>query len=206
MLKKTLIFLPILLLVLATAFPQGRGGSRGGSQGQGQGQGQRGNQGVGQGSGQGRYDNRGQGGSVTMEQKRVHATQQQRKQIQSCNKIADGIRKQAREMAQAKEGNFKAAKAIQQQSQIRNQLKNMEQEHAQLMNGLDPAQNQAWQEEIRNMNQFRQRLNEQMKHVDDELGSPNPDAKRVAERAREMEQIMNNWRKEYNTLSSQAVD
>jgi basic membrane lipoprotein Med (substrate-binding protein (PBP1-ABC) superfamily) len=204
MFKKNLIFLPILLLVFATAFPQGRGGSRGRSQGQGQGQ--RGNQGVGQSSGQGQYENRGQGGSGTMEQKRVHATQQQRKQIQSCNNMADGIRKQAREMAQVKEGKFNAKEAIQQQNQIRNQLQNMEKEHAQLMNGLDPAQNQAWQEQIRNMNQFRQQLNVQMQHMDDELGSANPDAKRVGERAREMEQIMKNWRKEYNTLSSQAVD
>ena len=80
----------------------------------------------------------------------------------------------------------------------------MEQEHERLMNGLDPSQQQAWQERIRNMNQSREQLNTRIQQMDKELATPNPDAKRVAERAREMEQIMNNWRKEYKALSSEA--
>lgn len=79
----------------------------------------------------------------------------------------------------------------------------MEQEHEQLMNGLDANQQQAWQEQIRNMNQLRQQLNLHQQQMDDELKG-NPDAKRVAERAREMERTMNEWRKQYGVLSSQA--
>ncbi len=80
----------------------------------------------------------------------------------------------------------------------------MEQEHEKLVNGLDANQNQAWQEQIKNMNQFRQQLNFQLQQMNSDMSSANPDSKEIKERAKEMEQIMNNWRKEYNTLSSQA--
>jgi len=39
--------------------------------------------------------------------------------------------------------------------------------------------------------------------MDEELKG-NPDAKRVTERAREMERTMNEWRNQYRVLSSQA--
>ena len=50
---------------------------------------------------------------------------------------------------------------------------------------------------------FLQQLNLHQQQMDDELKG-NPDAKRVAERAREMERTMNEWRKQYGILSSQA--
>ena len=75
---------------------------------------------------------------------------------------------------------------------------------AQLMNGLDSAQNQAWQEQIKNMNQFRQQANLQLQRMNTELNSANPDSKEIKSRAKEMERIMNNWRRDYNTMSSQA--
>ena len=139
-----------------------------------------------------------------MEQKRIHRTQQQRDQIRSCDKMADGIRKQAKEMAQASKKGFKADEANKQRNQIRDQFQTMEQQHNQLMNSLDGAQNQAWQEQIKNMNEFHQQLNLQMQKMDGELSSADPDSKRIRESAQEMERIMNNWRKEYRTLSSQS--
>ena len=183
-----------MLLVFSYAFPQGRGG------GQGQQQSQR--QGSGLGQSQGHVWGAGQVGQ--MEQNRNQTTQQQRDQIRSCNKLADGIRKQARKMAQASGSKFQVGEANKQQIQIQNQFQTMEQEHEQLMNGLNITQNQAWHEQIKNMNQFRQQLNLQLQQMNTELSLTNPDSKRITERAREIEQIMNNWRKEYNTLSSQA--
>ena len=56
------------------------------------------------------------------------------------------------------------------------------------------------------MNRMRERLNLQLQQTDAALSPANPDAKRVAERAREMEQIMKEWRKRYNTLASQSAD
>jgi len=138
-----------------------------------------------------------------MEHKRIKATKQQRDQIRSCDKLADDIRKQTRKMAKdsGKKDNY--GQLNQQQVHIRNQIRKMEQEHEQLINGLDATQQQAWQEQIRNMNQLRQQLNLQQQQMDDELKG-NPDPKRVAERAREMERTTNEWRKQYGILSSQA--
>jgi basic membrane lipoprotein Med (substrate-binding protein (PBP1-ABC) superfamily) len=194
MLKKAFILFPIMLLVAATAFPQGRGGQRGGQQGQRQSQS----------SGQGSVWGTGQAGGGQMQQKRIHTTQQQQKQINSCNKSADGIQKQARKMSQMSGNKFSLNEASKQHSRMQEQFKAMEQQHQQLMNGLDSGQNQAWQEQISNMNQFRQQANLQLQQMNTELNSSNPDSKKIAGRAREMEQIMNNWRKEYNTMSSQA--
>jgi hypothetical protein len=194
-LKKMLILFPIFLLVFSTAFSQGRGGRQGSHQGQGRGQGL--NQGGAWGNGQA-------GGVGEMDQKRIHTTQQQRNQINSCNKLADDIKKQARKMAQVSGDKFNLDEANKQRSQIQAQFRTMEQEHEQLMNGLDTTQNQAWQEQINNMNQFRQKLNLQLHQMDAELGAANPDSRQIAEGAKEMERIMNNWRKEYNALSSQA--
>jgi hypothetical protein len=195
MLKKSLIVLPIFLLLVAAGFPQGKGGGKGGGRGQGQGQGQT----MGQGQGQGG----GQTANAQMEHKRIRATQQQRDQIRSCDRMADDIRKQARKMAKDSGKKLNHGQLTQQQAHIRNQIRQMEQEHERLMKGLDANQQQAWQEQIRNMNQLRQQLNQHQQQMDEELKG-NPDAKRVTERAREMERTMNEWRNQYHILSSQA--
>ncbi len=194
MLKRSLIVFPFFLLLLSIAFPQGRGG---GGQGQGQSKGQ------GQASGQRQGQGGGQATNAPMEHKRIKATRQQRDQIRSCDRLADDIRKQARKMAKDSGKNLSSGQTNQQQVHIRNQIRKMEQEHERLNNGLDASQQQTWQEQIRNMNQLRQQLNLHQQQLDDELKG-NPDAKRVAERAREMEQTMNDWRKQYGIISSQA--
>jgi len=205
MLKKSLILFSMVFLSLAVAFAQGRGGGKGQGGGQGQGQGQAMGQGSGQGGSQGQGQGQGtQSGDTQRDQKRTRITTQQRQQVQTCDKSADGLRKQARKMSQASGKKFNAAEANQQQSQIREGLRAMEQEQERLMNGLDPSQKQALQQRIGNMNQFREQMNVQTRLMDQELASPNADAQRVAERAQEMERIMNNWRKEYKALSSEV--
>jgi len=117
MLKKSLIVFPIFLLLLSTAFPQGKGGG-GGGQGQGQGMGQGQGQGMGQGQGQGQGG--GQATNAQMEHKRIKATEQQRDQIRSCDKLADDIRKQTRKMAKDSGKNLNPGQLNQQQVHVRN--------------------------------------------------------------------------------------
>ena len=107
-------------------------------------------------------------------------------------------------MSQMSGDKFNLNEASKQRSQIQEQFRAMEQQHEQLMNSFGSAQNQAWQEQIKNMNQFRQQANTQLQQMNTELNSANPDSKKIKGRAKEMERIMNNWRKEYNTMSSQA--
>ncbi len=196
--KKVVILFPILLLAVTAAFPQGRGGGQGRGSGAGAGQGQ--------GPGLGQQQSGVQTRQSEGDHKRVGVTRQQRDQIRACDKIADGIRKQAREMAQNTGSKFNADQARRQRDQIRTQVQEMEQEHERLMNGLDATQQQAFQDQIRNMNRMREQLNLQLQQTDAELSPPNPDPKRVTERAREMEQIMKEWRKHYNTLALHAAD
>jgi hypothetical protein len=180
MIKKLMILLSLSLLLLPASFAQGRRGRQ--AQGQSQGT-------MPSGSGQ-------------MERKRIHATSQQRDQIRSCDRLADGIRKQARKMAQSSGNNFNPDEAIRQQSQIRDQIRSMEQEHERLVNSLDATQQQAWQERIRNMSQSRDRLNLQQQQMETALkGSPS--TKSISEHAREMERTVNNWRAEYSALSTE---
>jgi len=188
MFKRYFAVLSAFLLLLIPAFPQGKGGGKGGGRGQGQGQGQ----------------GAGQGVNIQREQNRVKATEQQRDQIRSCDKLADEIRKQARKMAKDSENKLNYGQLNQQQVHIRNQIRKMEQEHERLMNGLDATQQQAWKEQIRNMNTLREQLNLHQRQMEDELKT-NPDAKRVVERARELERTMSEWRKQYGILSSQAA-
>ena len=89
MLKKSLIQFSLLVLLLPVAFPQGRGGGQGqgGSQGQGSGMGQGQGQGSGMGQGRDRVKARDRlglkPGDTQRDQKRIHATTQQRNQIQN---------------------------------------------------------------------------------------------------------------------------
>jgi hypothetical protein len=198
MLKKSLIYFSLLVLLLPLTFAQGRGG--GGGQGQGAGMSQ--GQGHGQGASQGQYGT--QAGDTQRDQDRIRVTSQQRDQIRTCDKLADGLRKGARTMSKSGGSKFNAAEARQQQNQIRENLRTMQQEHERLMSGLDSSQQQALQERIRNMNQAREQMNVQMQDMDKELASPNPDAKRVTERAQEMERIMNTWRNEYKAVSAET--
>ena len=186
MMKKKIALFSMFLLTAIAAIPQGRGGG-GRSQQQGQGQGQ-GNPQTGQGE---------------IDRQRIHATAQQRDQIGACEELADGIRKQARKMAQTSGSKFNADQARVQRDQLRNQIQTMGTEQEQLMKGFAATQQQAWQEQIWNMNRLRQQLNTQLQQLDSELSPANPDAKRIAERAREVERTMADWRKQYNTLSSQ---
>jgi hypothetical protein len=81
----------------------------------------------------------------------------------------------------------------------------MEQQHEQLMNGLDAGQRNAWREQIQNTLNLRQETRSRFQRLDSELSGPAPNAARVAEHAREMEQTMKEWHRQYQTLLSQAL-
>lgn len=207
MLKKLLMVLPILLLSLSIAFTQGRGGGQGAGRGQGSGQGQS----VGQGQGSGQHQGIGQGqgsgqgqGVEQRDQKRIKSSIQQRDQIRTCDKLADGVRKQAQKMGKNSGNKFNAEEANLQRDQLREQIRAMKQEHERLVNGLDDTQKQAWKEQIRDMDQLQQRLHTHLQEMQSEQRA-DPDGQRNAERAREIERIMKNWTSQYSVLESEAA-
>jgi len=199
MVKKLLVASALLILSVVIAFSQGRGGGGGQGQGQGGGQNQRGMQGGQQAGQGGMQTGAGQG---QMDRDRVRLNTQQRDQARTCDRLADGVRKQARTMAK-NSGSSKLSQAElgRQRDQLRERVRAIEREHERLMTGIDPAQRQQFQEQIRNMNQYRQQVNNQLQQIDGRLDSPNPDHARIAEHAREMEQVMKRWRDAYGGLS-----
>ena len=195
---RTVFMIALLCTALPLAFPQGRGGQGGGGQssGQGQGQGQQGRSGGSDGG----Y------GNTDRERDRVHVSQQQRDQVKSCDRSADAVRDQARKMGNLGQGGgFNAGKARQGRDQLQEQVRAMQKEHQRLMQGLNPGQQQALESHVRNMNRLQERLNTHMQNMNGELGKDAPDAKRVAEQAREVERVSQEWREQYRAIQSRLV-
>jgi chromosome segregation ATPase len=198
--NKTILSLVTAMAFCATFLPaQSRsgGGQRGGSQGQ--------SPSMGQGQRQG-GQMRSPAGQVTRQQDRdrIQATDQQRDRLRTCDQTADQVRTQARQMARDARGSqFNADQARQQRDQIREHLQTMQQEHEQLMTGLSAQQREAMQNRIQNMDQIRESVNGQFQQVDAALNQDNPDAKLVRQRARDMEQSMKEWQKQYRKMQSE---
>ena len=194
----TVIVIAFLCAALPLALPQGKGGQRGGGQSSGQGQGQ-GQQGRPGGSDRG-------SGSTDGERDRIHVSQQQRDQVKSCDGSADAVRKQAGKMGKSGQGGgFNAGKARQDRDRLQEQVRAMQQEHQRLMQGLNPGQQQALESDVRDMNRLQERLNTHMENMNGELRKDAPDAKRVAEQAREMERVSKEWREQYRAVQSRLV-
>jgi len=193
---RTVIVIAFLCAALPLAFPQGRGGQRGGGQSSGQGQGQQGRPGG---------SDRGFG-NTDRERDRVNVSPQQRDQVKNCDRSADAVRKQADKMGKyGQGGGFNAGNARRDRDQLQEQVLAMQQEHQRLMQGLNPGQQQALESHVRNMNRIQGRLNTHMENMNGELGKDAPDAKRVAEHAREMERVSKEWREQYRAIQSRLV-
>ncbi len=184
-----------LVVILSTALPfawsQGKGGQGGRSQQSGQSQGQqRGPSGSERGY-----------GATDRERDRVQVSQQQRDQLRTCDRSADAVRNQARQMGKYGQGaGFNADKARQDRDRLQEQVRTMQQEHQHLMQGLNPGQQQALESHIRNLNRLQGRLNTRMENLNGELGKTDPDAKQVAEHAREMERVSKEWKEQYRSI------
>jgi hypothetical protein len=191
MVRKAFVLIATLLSATVIAFPQGRGGGQGGGNQQRsmQGGAQSGHGGMQTGTGQGQMD-----------RDRIRLNNQQRDQIRTCDRLADGVRKQARTMAKSSGNKADKGQLLQERDQLRDQVRAMEQEHVRLMNNMDPTQQRQWQERLNAMNQYRDQVHNQLQQIDDTFQSADPDFKGAAKRAREMERIVSRWQKEYDGL------
>jgi chromosome segregation ATPase len=201
--KRALIFAAALLLAAApVVVAQGRGGKGGGGQHQGQPSGQQGQQpDMGQRGGQ-----QGQGqqqGTGAQQRQQIHATNQQRGQYENCTQSSDRVRTQAHKMADAaKGGGANNAEFREQHQQLRNEIRTMQQENERFMNGLSDEQRAGMQDRTRSMDQARDRLNNRMQQLDEEIAKPEPDRKRIGAHVTEVEKAMKEWQKQYRNMGS----
>lgn len=159
-------------------------------------------------TGQPRGGQQGQVGAQTgtrdQQRQRIHATDQQQDQYRTSTQAADRVRTQARDMAKAaKSGGANNEQFRQQHAQLRNDIQTMQQEHDRFAQGLSEEQRVAVQDRIRRMDQARDRIHTQSQQMDQEMSQANPDAQRIATRAREMEKAMKEWQKQYRSLGSE---
>lgn len=210
--KKAVLFAAALVLAAAPILvAQGRGGQGGG--GPQSGMGQQGQPGMGQ---QGQQPGMGQSGSPQdmgqgqqqanrdQQRQRIHATDQQRNQYNTCTQSADRVRTHARTMADAARGGGANNQEVrQQQQQLRNEIRTMQQENQRFMKGLSDEQRAEMQDRIRSMDRSRDRLNTCLQQMDDELAKAEPDRKRIREHATELDKAMKEWQKRYRNLGSE---
>jgi chromosome segregation ATPase len=86
---------------------------------------------------------------------------------------------------------------------MRDQLRTMEKEHQQLMNGMSDEQSAALRNRVEQMNQARQQVNARLGQLDEQLNMDQPDPKLVREQARQIEREMNRWKSEYRSMQQE---
>jgi hypothetical protein len=77
----------------------------------------------------------------------------------------------------------------------------MHQEHQRLMDGLSDEQKASVENHERLMKQECERMEAQFREMERELAGANPDRKRVAAQAREVERAMIEWQKQHRAVS-----
>lgn len=187
----------LLIMTLPILTEAGHGGSGGGS----------GMKGASPYGGKGQYPEPEKSGKGMMmqqqDQKRIHATDQQRDQVRACVHSADRLHLRTRDMIHATEGGaFNIDAARQDRERIRNEIRIMEEEQNRFMQGLNAEQREQMRERTRTMEEHRERLNSQFREMDQELSKSDPDRERISRQAREMERTMNEWQNEYRGTGS----
>jgi chromosome segregation ATPase len=193
-----LLSVSLALLVAAQGRGPGAGAQRGGAAGSQPGQG--GPEG-GQRSGQA-----GAGKQGTLDQKleRIHATDQQRAQLKDCVQSADQVRERARQMAAAAKGESANSEEFRRRhEQLRQEIQIMQQERDRFMNGLTEEQRSTLQSRIRAMDRARDRLNDRLRLLNDEMGKPEPDRKRIRDHVTGVETAAREWQKQLREVSSE---
>lgn len=199
--RGSIITVATLVFSLA-AFGQGRpqgGGARGtggmgGQRGMGSQQGS-----MGQGSMAGQQDR-----MRDQQQQRIHATTQQRQQIRDCTQSTSRLRKQVRDMSRVKAGsNIGADQAKQWREQLRNEIRNMNQEQERLVSGLSPEQRAATQNQVQQMEQSRERLQKMSDALNLALEEDAVSGDKVREQARDMQTELDRLRDQQRDFENQ---
>ncbi len=200
MIPAMVILLSAPSVILAQRGGQGHGGQgRGGQQGQGSPPATQQRGGSQQGSQTGQ-----QTGSRDQQEKRIHTTDQQRDQHKTCTDSADRLRRQSGEISQLTQGsNFDLSQAREQRDRLHDETRILTKEHDRFMKNLSAEQRSVMGEEIQKMDKSRDRLEERLQAMDQQLDQANPDRNRINERARELEEAVEAFQRQHREMGSQ---
>lgn len=95
---------------------------------------------------------------------------------------------------------FDSAQAKQQHERMREQIRNMEREQEQFMLGLNDYQKIRFQEHARNIQQHRERLENRLQLMEQEMNQADFSRPRHRTRMREMEKAIKKWREQFRDM------
>ena len=133
---------------------------------------------------------------------RIHVNEQQRDQIRSCTQAAEKVRTRAMEMKQSSSRpDFSIEKARQERTQLQNEIRTMHEEHNRFMENLGNEQREQIRDRIHSMEQARDHMDSQFQKMEEEMNRAEPDRKQISTQAREIEQSMHEWQKQYHDIA-----
>lgn len=206
--RKLMISAMVILLSAPSVLFAQRGGQGGGGQGRGGQQGQGAptttqQRGGGQQGSQGSQTGQ-QSGSRDQQQKGIHTTDKQRDQYKTCTDSADRLRKQSSEMSKRTQGsNFDLSQAREQRDRVREDTRILMEEHDRFMKGLSGEQRSVMGDEIQKMDKSRGELKTRLQAMDREVDQAKTDRNRINERARELNEAVQEFQKQHRAIGSQ---
>jgi uncharacterized coiled-coil DUF342 family protein len=103
----------------------------------------------------------------------------------------------------AKGGAFSTAEVRQQRDRLRDRIRDMEQAHDRLMQGLNQEQKDALRDRIQNMQRDRDRIRKQLQEIDAEVANGSPNRDRIRKQTRELEKAAERWQKQHRELGKE---
>lgn len=137
---------------------------------------------------------------------RIRLDDKQLDQLRDRIKLTDQTRDRVKLMVRDYDGAaFTAAQGKENHMRIREQVRNMEQEHQRFMNGLDPKQKQRWEKRIMNMEQRRERIENRLQLMEEEMNKGQFDRIRQRTWAHEIEKAIKEWREQYHKMEHEGA-
>ena len=198
---KSRVLVPLSVVLLSEAPVLLAQGGGGGHHGQDRSQ-KAGRQGAGQ-RGQTSSQQGQQGAQRDQDGQRIRATDQQRDQIRVCTEVADRARTRVRDLELTCKGRSIDVESVRKRWQkMRADVRTLHREHEQFAKGLTGDQRGQLQDQLRTMDQTRERRNIYIRVFDYEIALDAPGSQRLAKAAREMRREMKQWQKQNRKISS----
>ena len=138
---------------------------------------------------------------------RIRATDQQRDQLRSDLGRMDRIRQEVRDMARVSDNNaFTVVQAGQHHEQLRAHIRNMEREHERFMLGLNEYQKNRFQQNIRGIQQHRERVNNRLQLMEQEMNQQQFNRVQHRTRLREIEKAIKRWEEQLHNMEELMVN
>lgn len=132
-----------------------------------------------------------------------HSSDLQKQQYKNANRSASQTLGTVRRMQKsAQQNNFRPDEAREEHRRLQQQVRDMQQAHERLTEGMTSEQAVAVRAHNQEINRLQESMKTRLQSMDDELRQPTPNRARVAEQASAMENEMVQWQKQQQNVAS----